>query len=183
MRGNHNMHRPQSMKAYFSRWRIQCSTFDVQRGPFHYCIPKEHVLHLHNVHIHTFTHKHIIIYCIATICCELLWQTKTAAPAASSGGTLWPQIFIDSYTYKCYHDLNAWMGIIAMMRHLLGKLKDRVPGVVCKERLRLTKGIQSNSIITEVQYHRCGSHRHALCNQQLQLQEYIPAFKGLSWLC
>ena len=46
-------------------------------------------------------HKYIIICCFAAICCESLWQSETAsaAPTASSGGTLWPQISIDSYTY------------------------------------------------------------------------------------
>ena len=54
-------------------------------------------------------HKYIIICCSAGICCESLWQSETAsvAPTASSGGTLWPQISIDSYTYKCCHDMNA----------------------------------------------------------------------------
>ena len=54
------------------------------------------------VHIHKYTHKHIIIYFNVTTCCESLLQTKTApaAPTASSGGKIWPQIIIDSYTYS-----------------------------------------------------------------------------------
>ena len=122
------------------------------------CILKEHVLHLRIIRIHNiYTHKHIYT-AFATICCESLWKTKTApaAPTASSGSTLWPPISIDSYTYKCYHDMNAWMGIIAMLSHLLVKLKDCVPGAMCK-----------------LPHHQCARHTHALCNAQLQECQHV----------
>ena len=115
MRSNHSMHRAHMYnKLRNEDYSAACLPgWDAQRGLLQSCILKEHVIHLHTVHIRI----HINTYTLQ--CNNLLWitlanQTAPAAPIAYSGGKILNLLTV-IWLYKCYHDMNSWIRVIAIL--------------------------------------------------------------------